>query len=120
MNDALQGLTSPVNVRRTTGGFAWVGGRPAQGGYETIVIQASAQQASDHDLQSLPEGQRSTEIMKFYTETELLVTDDKADPPIVADVIEHRGSLYKVIRRYTADQEILDYYKVMASRVGKI
>lgn len=80
------------------------------GSTSTLSITASVQPVTGRELERLPEGMRTTEVVKLYTTTALR-TADSGDP----DHISIDGETYEVqlVERWTAK----GYYKIMALKV---
>ena len=65
----------------------------------------SVQQPSSNELNTLPEGERDKNILKFYVKKEIKTGSDEEGLP--ADMIIYRDRLYKVIS--TEDWQIYGY-----------
>lgn len=102
----LQGLTG----FRTTGSYVngrWVDGTPSNFSFQGVV-----QNASPDDLQVLPEGNRSDEVIKIHTLYDLVcnISDDTK-----SDLVNYNGTQYRV--NNVAYRHIGNYNKALAIRV---
>lgn len=104
-----------VSVTRTTGGSrvkgAWVKGASTE-----LTIQANIQPVmKGTDTLLLPEGDRSKEIIKIYTTSELLSRKEGASP-VDGDIIEYDGKSFEVMRVISYKMGILNHTKAIAVR----
>jgi hypothetical protein len=101
--------TGTYMVSQPTGSFVagrWVSGAPFQ-----FQVTASVQPASGKELDRLPEGFRTREVLAVYTATELRVGAAGVPP----DRIEVQGGTYEVqaVERWESG----GYWKALAARV---
>ena len=97
-------VTAPMfstyyTVRRTTG--RWVNGRVVLDTPVEIQYYGSVQPATNKDLQQLPEGDRQSGTMKFFTKppnTFYITSENQAndDMVVMSDEIIYNGDIYKI------------------------
>ena len=100
-------------VTRSTPG-AVTNGRKSASSSSTFTIEASEQPLSGRDLRALPEGERTDDKIKLYTETELRTRTGTHE----ADTIVIGSYTYKVITVQTWNGLGSIYYKAIISKVG--
>lgn len=93
MPPLLDSFAVPVTVERQQPGSR-VDGAWQPGAVTTLLVRASVQHAGFKDLQLLPEGQRTTEAIRLYAESELRTVDETAGA--AADVVLWNGKHYAV------------------------
>lgn len=81
----------PLSLKRPAP-RAWVAGEPAAESLAAPVpFQGSVQPLRPHEVQQLPEGERTLEQWWCFTQTELRAADQSTSNP--ADVVEGQGGL---------------------------
>jgi hypothetical protein len=85
-----------VTLRRFAAGSRGTDGRFAPGATTDTTIYASMQPVSGRDLQRLPEGERSRDALKAYTETALQTAE--AGGLLLSDRIVYGGRVYEVFQ----------------------
>ncbi|MFC3768365.1 hypothetical protein [Paenibacillus sp. GCM10012303] len=103
-------------VFRQTG--AWSGGRWVSQPEVAIIMQGTVTVATQEDLEQVPEGDRVTGMMSFYSQQMIYRTrsEDDQDPGGTSDEIFWRGERYRV----AAVLPWLDfgYCKAIGARMG--
>lgn len=117
MNDALEGLTQPVTLKRFGPAFPVKGRFEGTGPAVISTIEASVQPANPDELQELPELERTIEAIVLYTTSTLRPVDAVNGTP--ADVVTWRGVDWKIRSVATHDEGLLDHFKVIAQRITK-
>ncbi len=89
-------------------------GRAVAGGTSTLAMVASVQPVTGRDLQRMPEGLRTRELVKLYTTTQLRTADEGAGT--VADRFAYRGATWEV---QTVEDwaDAGNYFKCIAAKV---
>jgi hypothetical protein len=105
-------ITDSYVVTRQTPSV-YVDGRLQDATDTLLTITASVQPAQGRDLQRLPEGSRTMEVLSIYTSSELLTQGASQAP----DLIAVNGYAYEV---QTVEQWVGagNYYKALALKVG--
>lgn len=88
------------------------------GGDTTLTVRASVQPMTPEDLEQLPEGSDTSEMLKLYTIVKLLPR--QGNPPKKGDFFVVDGKNYEVIsvKNYTAHNAMnIFYYKVIGQGV---
>lgn len=85
LRDAIKSLTrldphDYVVTRTTAGEYDAATGLYVRGAVTTFMIEASIQPSSGRDLQSLPDGERTTESRTVYTKTILKTRTQTTEP----------------------------------------
>jgi hypothetical protein len=105
-------FTQQLVVQRSTGAFV-LGGW--QSSATPLTIAAVVTVAKERDLQQLPEGDRISGAMLFYTMTELLQSTGGATPQ-TSDTLTWRGDVYRISKVWPyADY---GYWKAAGVRVS--
>ncbi len=105
-----------VKVTRFTKGRL-IGGKLKASMLRPFVILAAAQPLTGRERETLPEGRRQIKTLKLYTETSLLVDNDKANQR--ADLVEVRGELFEVFEVWEQRGLDMDHFKVFIAKVNK-
>ena len=76
-------------------------------------FRGSFQPLNGRDLQTLPEGKRTSETLKVYTKTDLRTADQFTGTP--ADDVEYKGKLFEVyvVMEYP---QLLNHFKALLTR----
>jgi hypothetical protein len=106
-------LKQPFVIHRKIG--SWDSGRFVQG--ETIVnVEGVVNNANPKELIQLPEGDRVSGVMVFYSPVELYVTHNYAyqdiNAPGTSDELEWQGDRYRITTVYDYGKQ--GYYKAFA------
>jgi len=111
----MSSFRKPYTVNRTAPG-SYVGGVWVAGAVSTVPIMATIQPVSDQDLKALPEGTRSSDVVKIYTETLLYTVEDKGvnQQP---DRITWFGAVYEITSKSVRQMDIISHYRYMATKV---
>jgi hypothetical protein len=92
----------------------YVKGVFTEGTTSAIVITASVQSASPHDLESLPEGRRNAKTYRLYTDTRLrLVTMSNPDKVGIF------GETYEVNLENAWQNGLINHYKYIVTKIGE-
>lgn len=116
----LLGATT-ITVERST--ITYANGIATRSTPEVLTIEASVQESNQRDLQYLPEGLRSRQLIKVYTRQPLRV-GGPADPVTgiiqAHDVLVIDGDTYEVVSTSSWQRMGggVNHYKAFASRVG--
>ena len=100
-----------VTVRRTSTGL-YTDGIYNKGSSSTFKTICSVQQPTPKELQSLPQGERTKDILKFISKKK--IRTGSAKEGISADVVLHKGKEYKIIS--SADWEDYGYTESFGAR----
>ncbi len=92
----------------------WVPGSTSEPN-STFEIQTSVQPANEQDLEALPEGLRTEEIIKMFPSTSINTVDQHILQE--ADIIEYNSKKYSVIKVDAWQNNLINHYKVMANRI---
>lgn len=117
LTDMLSNLryTEVITITRKTGG-SYVNGVWTPAADATSSARASVQPLIGAELQRLPEGQRTGEVYKLYTATQLYAASETLARD--ADLITWRGAQYQVEIVEVWSRSSL-YYKAIIRRVGQ-
>lgn len=102
-----------ILLRKQPGGFnnygEWI-----EGEAEETSIKASIQPLSLKEMETLPEGQRSSNLVKVYTDTEVhpAVQGGKS-----ADIIIWRDKQWEVLSCAAYQMGVIPHYKAIAAEV---
>lgn len=102
----------PLTVKRTVAG-AYVNGVYVEGSESTITIQASVQPMSGEDIVAVPEGRRSSDMVKLYAATNLNAQGD-AGSGQSPDRIVWLGKDYEIYSKEVRQMGVIDHYKFYA------
>lgn len=110
-------LTGSTEIVVTSSGQGtWVKGAYQKGASTQKTISANVQPVmKGTDTLLVPEGDRSKEIIKIYTEYELKSRTEGGSSN-EADIIEYSGKTYEVMRVISYKMGILNHYKAIAVR----
>ena len=112
----IDAVAVPVPVRRSQpSGYDDNGRWVDAGTLEPFTVKAAVQPARPKELLHFPEGQRTREAIKLYSETELRTADIEAG--IVADVVTYRGKDYEVKDSGLSEGFGLSVFKAIALRL---
>ncbi|MEK8128666.1 hypothetical protein WMW72_12185 [Paenibacillus filicis] len=103
-------------VNRITG--KWVRGRFVTDPEDKIIIQGTVTVANAEDLQQVPEGDRVTGLMCFYSQQPIYITRDEGEisGAGISDEIEWKGERYRVST--VAPWSDFGYYKAFGVRMA--
>jgi hypothetical protein len=102
----------PYNVKRTVAG-SYVSGVFVEGSETTLTIQASIQPVSGQDMVSVPEGRRSSDMVKVYTDTDLFSQGD-AGSGQSPDRVVWRSKEYEIYTKDVNQSDVINHYKYYA------
>ncbi len=86
----------PVTVRRTDAGIVNAIGIYVPGADSTLTINACVQPANGRDIERLPEGMRTKDMYRIYSDALLYSAESPSGRP--ADVVEYKGDDLRVVR----------------------
>ena len=98
------------SVRRSTAGV-YVAGAWVESATTTVTVLASKQAVGGYDIQRLPEGDRTKQVIKLYSADELKIHDERTGS--AADVITVDSIDYEV----KTCEHWSSYWKAMATKV---
>jgi hypothetical protein len=103
--------TGTYDVTRADGPGSHVDGVFVPGSTSTVTIRASVQPVSGRELERLPEGLRTRELLSLFTLDALLVEA----PDVRPDIVTIRGETWQVqnVERFA---ELGNYYHVIVSK----
>lgn len=105
------GFRSAQSIIRTgVGGY--VKGEYQDGMSEPITIYGSVQPVSGQELMVLPEGLRTRETVKIYTDTELNTAEFNQRP----DRLEWRGKVYEIAMKAPYQSGVINHFKYYATK----
>lgn len=105
-----------ITHRRPTVGSRGSDGRWTDGASTDTSILATVQVASGKDLETLPEGERSRETIKVYTENTLGFRTTNQDTGVTADLLVVDAIVYEV-RRSFPQHPLIGHSKCLAVRL---
>jgi hypothetical protein len=98
-------------LRQGPGGYArgeWVDGA------ETVVtVYGSVQPVNGQELLVLPEGRRTSDVVKIYTDTELTTSESNQQP----DKILWRGHMYEIAMKAPYQSGVINHFKYYATKL---
>ena len=115
---ALLGQTS-ITLRRYTAGSRDANGEWVNGASSDTPILASVQVASGSDLQHLPEGERSRQTKKVYTENALGFQSADQYTGVKADELVIDSVSYEVQVTFP-DHPLISHAKCLATRLQEV
>jgi hypothetical protein len=94
-------FSAPLQVRRDAQAGSYINGHWVEGKTQTLNIMATVEPLSGNDLLLLPEGERTKEAIRIYTDSELKTVDEFAKRK--ADVVNYFGKCFEVqvVKRWT-------------------
>lgn len=106
--------TGTYTVSRSASGSYGASGRYTEGSPSSFSIVASVQPLGGRDLQRLPEGMQTKELLSIYTSTELK-TESSGHTP---DIVTINGEQYQVqeVERWV---ELGNYYRATVAKVAR-
>lgn len=96
VSEALDSDTAQVRTVERTEPGSYVDGIYQEGSKTTFKALISIQQPTPKQLEILPEGERSRDVMLFISNKPLRTTEDKDGT--IADIIISKGRRYKIIQ----------------------
>ena len=106
------GFRSAQTVMRQTGG-GYVRGEWVDGTQAVVTIYGSVQPVSGQELLVLPEGRRTSEVVKVYTDSELNTSEIGQDP----DRMMWRGHLYEIAMKAPHQSNVINHFKYYATKI---
>lgn len=111
------GFRKKFTIQRTSGGEYDDNGIWQKGETEEIEIMASVQPISlDEYNQIFPEGIRTVNAVKIYTDTRLY-PEKQGTPAQNADVLLYMDRKYKIITCHAYQSGVINHYKAYAQEV---
>ena len=98
-------------IKRGPGGY--VDGEWQDGSDAVMTIQGSVQPVRGQELMALPEGLRSLEVVKMYTDTELITLDENQRP----DRLVWRGKTIELGTKESWQSDVINHFKYYATKV---
>lgn len=110
-NTVLRAITGTYDVTRAAGPGTYTNGVLVPAATSTVQVRASVQPLTGRELQRLPEGLRTRELLSVFTVDALLVEA----PGVRPDIITIRGETWQVekVERFA---ELGDYYHSIVSK----
>lgn len=113
----MSGFRKQRTVLSETAG-SYVNGKWSAGPRSVITISASVQPLNAaQDMESLPEGRRYSESIKFYTDSILKTTED--GDGLQPDLIVHNGYCFEIVSRMPNENGVIQHQKYIATRAMK-
>lgn len=106
------GFRTAQTVMRQTAG-AYYRGEWANGVETVVTVYGSVQPVSGQELMVLPEGRRTRDTVKIYTDTELNTSENNQQ----ADKILWRGHLYEVAMKAPYQSGVINHFKYYATKL---
>lgn len=108
--------TAQTILRQVPGGY--VDGVWISGAESTVIIQASVQPLRDSDIKmvTLPQGRLLQDIVRIYTNDELVTVEDKGDNQ-QPDKLVWRGTTYELSSRFDWQSGVISHFKYFATKV---
>ena len=103
--------TYSLTVKRSPGG-SFVEGLWVPDDYTTLVILASVQPLTPHEMMMLPEGRRESQAFRLFTSTRLLPAEEGKQN---ADRVIFEDEEYEVISCATWQNRIIPHYSAVIS-----
>ena len=108
-----------ITIKRQQGG-AYINGDYVKGSDVDINILASQQPLTPNELQQLPEGRRTNQSFKFYTDIKLrTVNDENPENHENPDKAYIDNEPFEVTGVYPYQSGIINHYKVILTKVNK-
>ena len=105
---------TPITVLRQCAGD-WVNGRWVDGTEVRLPIEANVQPLKGHELQNLPESERSKASIKVYCVETLNTVEEVGQTK--ADIVVWEGKRWQAIRTMTYKMGVLDHTKTICYRL---
>lgn len=102
----------PQQIKRTVAG-SYVNGVFVEGAETTVTIQASVQPVSGQDMVSVPEGRRSSDVVKIYTDSDLFCQGNLGSGQS-PDRLVWRGNDYEVYTKDVCQMGVVSHFKYYA------
>lgn len=115
LRSTVEHFASTYTVRRP-GATTYVNGLPQQGAPTSRTITALVRPASPHDLQRLPEGDRSEPSVRIYTVDEIATVNQPGAR--AADILEYQGRDWEIRDVRVHDTQGL-FFDAIATRQGQ-
>ena len=103
---------------RKTAGTTDDDGFYTPGSTTSVPFSGTIMRMSDKERENLPEGQRTTETIKIYTDTDLYVTNITAGTK--GDIVTYKGNDYEIVGRSDWDdfnEAGLQHYKLIGQKI---
>lgn len=94
----------------------YTGGIWVAGARTVVTAYASGQPVTmGQDLQALPEGRHMSDVIKFYTSSELNITaDGEGSQP---DIIVHNGYGYELVSAFSNQSDVINHFKYIGVKI---
>lgn len=115
MFDMIQSFQAGEVILLRSESISWQLGRAVKGPVENFPIIASVQNLKPNERLLLPEGRRTREAVKVYTEMKLRTTDEANSLP--ADILVWRGKQYEIMSVEDWTQTDLPHYLAIATKL---
>ena len=79
-----------------------------------IIIQASVQPVGANEMQQLPEGRRTNETFKMYTDIKLRTVDEQNPDDLFID-----GERFEVISVASYQSNVINHYKIIIQKTSE-
>lgn len=106
------GFRSAQTIIRQTPG-AYYHGEWAPGIESTVTIFGSVQPVGGQELMALPEGRRTSEVVKLYTDVELNTSEISQQ----ADRMMWRGHMYEISMKAPYQSNVINHFKYYATKI---
>ena len=107
-------LFFPLNLKLIPRTGSYINGRWVNVEGAEIDIKSSFQPTTGEDLQNFPEGERSEDLFKIYTKTEIKGVRQGTDQK--GDLIIHNSIRYNVVQVYPWVNGVITHYKAIIRR----
>lgn len=107
----MSSFRQPIEIKRFTDG-EFVNGFWQEGAQESFMIMASVQPTTGEDLESLPEGRRTSQSLRLYTDTLLKTVHDK-NP----DKVTLFGNDFEVMTVEPWQNNVISHYKCVVIKI---
>jgi len=101
----------PFTIRRQSGGTR-TDGHWIEGTETEIDILASVQPLTPREMESLPEGRRTKQAFKIYTDTELKTVESQSP-----DHITLYGDDFEVLSVAPYQSDVINHFKAVAVKI---
>ena len=102
-----------LTLIRKSGG-SYVDGRWAEGSETQSIIFSGLQPLTPREMQELPEGRRTNQTYKLYSDDQMFTVEDENPDIIVID-----GERFEVISSGPYQSNIINHYKTVISKADQ-
>lgn len=103
-----------ITVIRQTG--SWVRGRWVEDDGVDVEIEGNIQPLKFHEIQQLPESDRTKEWIKLYTTDQIYTAEESSEAGRSADVLIWNGKRFKAMKARRYQMGVLDHVHVLCAR----